>query len=60
MHDQYKAVGVSKMTISPSPDACDKCIAAANKGAYSAEQESIPPIHPHCRCEWIGDFSMWE
>jgi len=57
MLDQYKEVGIMKVNLVPADDACDDCIDAAGDNPYDVSDEDILPIHPNCRCDWVGDWS---
>lgn len=58
MRQQYQESGIQKVNIEAALTACDLCMAAVNGNPYTlADADGMLPIHPNCRCVWIGDWT---
>ncbi len=52
---RFELEGVDKSEFYPSPDACEVCLEIATDPIYlTKESHGIIPVHPNCRCKWLG------
>jgi len=52
---RFELEGVEKSEFYPSPDACVVCLELAQDPIYlTKDSHGVIPVHPNCRCKWLG------
>ena len=51
---RFELEGVDKSEFLAAPDACEVCLPLDGEIYLTKESHGIIPIHPNCRCKWLG------
>ncbi len=51
---RFELEGVEKSEFFIAPDACEVCVPYDGKIYATKDSHGIIPIHPNCRCKWLG------